>query len=129
MTQSYALIIDDDTKNVSVLVRLLAREGLSSMQVNDPTKLDVPAEVRDKLRVVFVDMEMPGLNGYQVLEKLRGDADFQTVPMIAYTVHISEINSAHRAGFDGFLGKPLDSEKFSDQLARILNSEPVWETV
>jgi two-component system cell cycle response regulator DivK len=72
---------------------------------------------------------MPGLNGYDVLAQLRTDMLFQTVPVVAYTVHVSEINAAHEKGFDSFIGKPLDPDRFPDQLARILRGEPVWETV
>lgn len=49
------------------------------------------------------------------------------VPIVAYSVHVSEIEIARRAGFDGFLGKPLDADRFSDQLRRILSGEQVWE--
>jgi two-component system, cell cycle response regulator DivK len=72
---------------------------------------------------------MPGLNGYQVIEALKADARFASVPFVAYTVHISEIQAAHQRGFDGFLGKPLNADKFPDQLARILKGEQVWETM
>jgi CheY-like chemotaxis protein len=78
--------------------------------------------------VVFLDLEMPGANGYQVLEKLRADPRFQSVPVVAYTVHVSEISVAHEQGFHSFLGKPLDADRFPDQLARILSGESVWET-
>jgi two-component system cell cycle response regulator DivK len=37
------------------------------------------------------------------------------------------MNKAKNSGFDGFLGKPLDPDKFPDQIRRILNGEPVWE--
>jgi two-component system cell cycle response regulator DivK len=50
-----------------------------------------------------------------------------SVLFIAYTVHVSEISLAHKHGFDGFIGKPLDSERFPNQLARILSGEHVWE--
>jgi two-component system cell cycle response regulator DivK len=38
-----------------------------------------------------------------------------------------QMNKAKSAGFDGFLGKPLDPDKFPDQIRRILNGESVWE--
>jgi two-component system cell cycle response regulator DivK len=37
------------------------------------------------------------------------------------------MNKAKSSGFDGFLGKPLDPDKFPDQIRRILNGEAVWE--
>ena len=127
MSQSQALIIDDNNKNLSILARMLSTEGLSSVQVNNPNKLDAALKETGNIRVVFLDLEMPGLDGYQVLNKLKADPKFQSVPVVAYTVHVSEIQAAHQNGFDGFIGKPLDSDKFPDQLRRILNGEPVWE--
>lgn len=122
-----ALIIDDDSKNIAVLARMLHTEGLETIQVTDPEKIDAVLEQINDLRVVFLDLEMPGLDGYQVLDHLKSSRQFQSVPIVASTVHVSEINVAHQRGFDGFLGKPFDSDKFPNQLARILAGKPVWE--
>lgn len=128
MSQAQALIIDDNAKNIHVLACLLSDEGVSSREVSSVSKLDAALKESGDLSVIFVDLEMPGVNGYQVLEKIKADTRFDTVPVIAYTVHVNEINVAHEKGFDGFLGKPLDADVFPDQLARILNGESVWET-
>jgi len=128
MGHSQAVIIDDNAKNVHVLARLLSTEGVSSLEVTNSSKLETALKQINSVSVIFVDLEMPGVNGYQVLEKLKADNRFKTVPVIAYTVHVSEINVALQKGFDGFLGKPLDADTFPDQLARILNGEAVWET-
>lgn len=123
-----ALVIDDNSKNVAVLVRLLNGEGVDSMQVSDPRQLDAALKNINSVDVVFLDLEMPMIDGFQVLEKLKADSRFQGIPVIAYTVHVSEMRAAHDHGFDGFIGKPLDSDRFPEQLARILNGEGVWET-
>ncbi len=78
----------------------------------------------EPVSVVFLDLEMPGVDGYSVKDYLR--EQLPGVPIIAYTVHVSEINVVQQLGFDGFLGKPLDSSRFPDQLARILRGESVW---
>jgi two-component system, cell cycle response regulator DivK len=75
--------------------------------------------------VVFLDLEMPGVDGYAVKNYLR--TKLGTTPIIACTVHLNEIDMVRQSGFDGFLGKPLDSHRFSDQLGRILTGMPVWE--
>jgi CheY-like chemotaxis protein len=123
-----AVIIDDNPKNVNVLARLLSNEGLSSVQITNPANLAVALKHAENIKVIFVDLEMPGTNGYQILNQLKADVRFQSVPVLAYTVHVSEINVAHERGFDGFLGKPLDADNFPGQLARILSGEAVWET-
>ena len=125
---SHALIIDDNVKNLNVLARLLSEQDVTSTQVTNPKTLDMTLSAVGKIDVVFLDLEMPGLDGFGVLQKLKSDARFQNVPVVAYTVHVSEINMAHERGFDSFVGKPIDPDRFPDQLARILRHEPVWET-
>ncbi len=129
MSPLHSLVIDDNVKNVSVLVRLLAEQGVTSSQLIIPKQLESVLDSMDKADVVFVDLEMPGIDGFTVLEKLKADARFQGVPIVAYTVHVSEMNAAYQRGFDGFIGKPLDPDRFPEQLARILRGEPVWESV
>jgi two-component system cell cycle response regulator DivK len=124
----HALIIDDDAKNLDVLAKLLNMQGVSCTRVARPALLDAALQSLDEVDVVFLDLEMPGASGYDVLEKLKSDARFQYVPVVAYTVHVSELTIAHQQGFHSFLGKPLDADKFPEQLARILDGQPVWET-
>lgn len=124
----HALIIDDNGKNIEVLARLLSMQDMSCTTVPRPVQLDAALQNIAEVDVIFLDLEMPGASGYDILERLKADARFQAVPIVAYTVHVSEITAAHRQGFHSFLGKPLDADKFPEQLARILNGQPVWET-
>ena len=129
MSQEHALIIDDNTRNIQVLVRLLEGQAVHTTELSDPRRLEDILPNLEPVDVVFLDLEMPMLNGFQVLDRLKNHPDFVNVPIIAYTVHVSEMHVAHQHGFDGFIGKPLDSERFPQQLARILDGEGVWETV
>jgi len=127
MSQRHALVIDDNKQNLKVLVQLLTREGISSTEVLDPRTLDHVLPGLGPVDVVFLDLEMPGVDGYTVKDQLR--ARIGQTPIVAYTVHVSEINTVRNVGFDGFLGKPVDGKRFPQQLARILGGEPVWERV
>lgn len=128
MNQPRALIIDDNSQNLGVLAELLTLEGVDYTLVQDPINLATVLKRIQPVQVIFLDLEMPGLSGYDVLKILKADARFQNVPVVAYTVHVSEINVARQLGFDSFLGKPLDAERFPEQLARILKGERVWTT-
>jgi len=127
MSQIHALIIDDNTKNLRVLNKLIAIAGATCTEVADPMRLASVLENLPAVDVVFLDLEMPGISGYKLLAKLRADARFQSIPIVACTVHLNALNLAREAGFDSFLGKPLDIERFPEQLTRILNRESVWE--
>lgn len=125
----HAIIIDDNVKNLSVLAQLLAEQGVTSTQITNPRTMEMALNAVTQADVVFVDLEMPGMDGFGVLEKLKADPRFANAPFVAYTVHISEISVAHARGFDAFIGKPIDPDRFPDQLARIFRGEPVWETL
>ncbi|MCC6615639.1 MAG: response regulator [Anaerolineae bacterium] len=124
MTTLHALVVDDNAENLDVLKELLTMNGLECTTVNDPTKL-VDMEMTG-IDLIFLDLEMPKMNGYEALDYLRKDKGV-TAPVIAYTVHSGQINTAYQRGFQGFVGKPLRPNRFPDQLKRIISGEGVWE--
>lgn len=126
MSKVHALVIDDNTNNRGILSELLGLEGITCTQVENPLRLDAVLNNIQKPNIIFLDLEMPGLNGYEVLQKLKSNPDLNDVPVVAYTVHVSEINAAQKQGFHSFLGKPLDADQFPGQLASILRGERVW---
>jgi CheY-like chemotaxis protein len=126
MAVLHALIIDDDAYSIHVIERLLDQEDISYTAVADPTTLEAVLKTIGKVDIVFLDLEMPKLDGYEVLVMLKQCLD-PGVPIVACTVHTSEINNTRRQGFYSFVAKPLDLDRFSDQLHRILSGTPVWE--
>jgi len=127
MTQPHALIIDDNSKNLGVLSRMLAKQGVTCTEMQNPAQLEAFMADTPHIDVAFIDLELPNISGYEILNLLRSDERFDNVPLVAYTVHVSEINTALKEGFHSFLGKPLDATRFPDQLQRILRGEQVWE--
>ncbi len=126
MSQIHALIIDDNRDNASVLAQLLSLEGVSYTEVLDTRKLAAVLQSLPNVDVIFLDLEMPHEDGFTVLRNMKSNPKLKTVPVVAYTVHVSEIGRARQVGFHSFIGKPLDSDRFPDQLARILRGENVW---
>ncbi|MBE0688562.1 MAG: response regulator [Anaerolineae bacterium] len=124
MPTLHALVIDDNAENLDVLDQLLQMNGMTCTTVNDPTKL-VDMDMTG-IDLIFLDLEMPKMNGYETLDFLRKEKGI-VAPIIAYTVHSGQINTAHQKGFQGFVGKPLRPNRFKDQLKRILSGEGVWE--
>lgn len=122
----HALIIDDNVTNTEVLMQLLAVENIPSTPVFDPRRLKATMETIDGPDIVFLDLELPYMNGYQVLDLLQDDYCIQA-PIVAYTVHTSEAPQARARGFHSFLSKPVRPEQFSLHLHRILSGHSVWE--
>lgn len=126
MGEIHALIIDDSATGLDVLKELLHSIGVSATTVQHPSKVDQTITEMERIDVVFLDLEMPHTDGYVMLQKLRDSLGI-TAPIIAYTVHTSEIDTAKRLGFDGFLGKPVDIDHFPEQFERIMTGGTVWE--
>jgi CheY-like chemotaxis protein len=121
-----AIIIEDDVNSAKVLAHLLLKEGIESIIVTHFAQFQ-PQNLVDAA-IIFVDLEMPGISGFEVLEVLMRDAHYQSVPIIASSVHLNEINQVRDAGFHSFIGKPLTKDMFPNQLRRILAGERIWET-
>lgn len=121
------LVIEDDETSVFVLQNLLEQLNIAlDVVLHGPNMLD---QIRQLPRVnaIFLDLEMPRLNGYEILTLLKTVPELEGVPVIAYTTHISHMGEARVAGFSGFLGKPLNRQRFPRQMARILEGEAVWD--
>lgn len=123
----HALIIEDNQNNINVLERLLDKEGLHYTSLRRPTLLEATVKTLDMIDIIFVDLEMPGVTGFQVKDWIRENDHFPNAPIVAYSVHISELNLVYEQGFDSFIGKPLNPDIFPRQLNEILNGGQVWE--
>jgi two-component system cell cycle response regulator DivK len=126
MDNKHALIIDDDAYNVYVMQRFLDKENISYTTITETTTLEKTLEQLKNIDIVLLDLEMPKRDGYEIIEVLRKCLP-PDVPIVACTVHTAEVNRTRKLGFSGFIAKPLDMDRFSEQVRRILNGEPIWE--
>ncbi len=105
------LIVDDDRSNVRALERVLRRAGFGNLAgVTDPTRVErLLPEVQPDL--VVLDLLMPGLDGFAVLERIRAyqpDGDFLPVLVITAAGERDTRRRALAAGAQDFLAKPFD---------------------
>lgn len=122
-----ALIIDDNPLNVDVLRLMLERMHVISITASTLREAGALIGQIEPPNVVFLDLEFPHGDGFAFLETLKAAPQLSGVPIVAYSVHTSEIDRARRLGFDSFLGKPLNAQRFPEQLENILKGVPVWE--
>jgi CheY-like chemotaxis protein len=125
--QPIALIVDDNPGNLAALAALLTREAVMPVTLTSPHDIAAMLDQIGRVDVVFLDLKFPNSDGLDLIRDLQADERLHAVPIVAYTVHTSEQNEAREAGFHSFLGKPLNVERFPDQLRRILSGQPVWE--
>jgi two-component system cell cycle response regulator DivK len=128
--QNYsALVVEDDASGLAIISVMLRRLGMRTVMERYASSALDRAKKMSKLDVVFLDLGLPDGDGYDVLKSLKNDPNLKNIPVIAVTARdaSTEIPRAQKAGFNGFLGKPLNRNRFPDQVRRIISGENVWE--
>lgn len=126
MTDAHVLVIDDDKLSLEVLAEILSGLNVGSTTVDDVSLLDSVLASLTQVDLALVDLEMPHMNGYEVLNVLRSELGTQ-VPIVACTVYSNEMSNCRARGFDGFIAKPIQFERFPSQFERIMSGETVWD--
>jgi two-component system cell cycle response regulator DivK len=124
------LVIEDNLNNYLLIHRLLAYVGIQHCEWKaSGWQVLEYAESLPKVDLILLDIMLPQRDGYEALELLRDDSRFRDIPVIAITADASQgsMERARRAGFDGFIGKPIDPDRFPEQIQRVLRGDPVWE--
>jgi adenylate cyclase len=106
----HILVVDDDALNRRLLTATLAKEGIRTTSATDGAQaLDAIRE--DPPDVVLLDIEMPGIDGFEVLERIKGDEAVRHLPVIMIS-GLGDTESVVRCleiGADDFLPKPFDA--------------------
>ena len=106
------LVVDDDAISRKILAQLLASAGHDSRECEDGAKALQLIHAKPP-SLLLLDFDMPGLNGAEVLRRLRSDADpaVAQIPAIMLTGHGSEESevSCLQAGADDFVTKPINA--------------------
>jgi CheY-like chemotaxis protein len=125
------LYIEDDALSRRVIQILL----INVMGFSKVTLFENSANLQERISalpaapdVVFLDMQMRPLNGFEALKILRGDPRFEAATIIAMTANVMshDIEALKKAGFDGLIGKPILNDVFPQLIEKILGGEPVW---
>jgi len=123
------LVVEDNVSNFVLIARMLGYMGIHCEWKTSGYEVVEYADTLPRLDLVLMDIRLPYEDGYAALTKIRTSKRLNTTPVVAVTAEASleQMNKARLAGFDGFLGKPLDPDRFPDQIYKILAGEAVWE--
>jgi len=123
------LVVEDNVSNFVLIARMLGYLGIHCEWKTSGYEVVEYADTLPRLDLILMDIRLPYEDGYGALKKIRASEHLKTIPIVAVTAEASQdqLTKAKDSGFDGFLGKPLDPDRFPDQIRRILSGEPVWE--
>jgi two-component system cell cycle response regulator DivK len=123
------LVVEDNVSNFVLIARMLGYMGIHCEWKTSGYEVVEYADTLPRLDLILMDIRLPYEDGYGALQKLRKSESLKDSLVIAVTAEasVAEMNKARDSGFDGFLGKPLDPDRFPEQIGRILAGESVWE--
>jgi signal transduction histidine kinase len=115
---SRVLHIEDDPRNRLLVRKLLSADGHEVVDAADGLE-GVRLAMAQRPDLVLVDLNIPGLDGYEVTLRLRSEAALRGVPIIAITAE-GDKETSYAVGCDGFVQKPIDARQFAAQVASYL---------
>lgn len=123
------LVVEDNVSNFVLMARMLGYLGIHCEWKTSGYEVVEFADSLPKLDLILMDIRLPYEDGYSALRKIHKSEKLRKIPVVAITAEadLEQIEKAKAAGFNGFLGKPLNLDRFPDQIRKILSGNPVWE--
>ena len=115
------LIVDDNPANLSLMEYLLSAYGYAVLSAADG-RGGVHCAVSDRPDLVLMDIQMPGLDGFEALRAIRAACGHDAMPVVAVTAEamVGDRERILDRGFDGYLAKPIVPEQFVGQVEAFL---------
>ena len=114
------LIVDDQVVNVRMLERVLSDAGYSRVE-SSTNPVDVCAlHCKNDYDLILLDLHMPGMDGFQVIEALKSNSVDPYLPVIVLTAQPSHKLRALKAGAKDFISKPLDLTEVNIRIHNML---------
>ncbi|MBI2071360.1 MAG: response regulator, partial [Elusimicrobia bacterium] len=115
------LIVDDDVRNIFALTSVLERYHMRVIYAEDGKKGLDSLRANPGIRIVLMDVMMPGMDGYETMREIRRMGEFKTLPIIALTAKAmkGDREKCIDAGATDYIPKPVDVE-------RLLSLLRVW---
>ena len=113
-----ALIVDDSDAVRGILVEHLSRLGFAVEQAANGMEALALAARMQTLAIVLLDWDMPGMDGLEVLRRLRAEASTRELPVVMLTTEheLPFVESALNAGASEYLMKPFDAQTVLEKL-------------
>lgn len=121
MTAPRILVVDDHPPNLALLMHLLALHGYDVATAADADQ--ALAAIRQELpRLILMDLQLPGVDGFELTRQLKADPATAAIPIVAVTSYAmsGDRERALAAGCDDHVAKPIDTRALPHLVAQHL---------
>jgi len=120
------LIADDDPDIAALLQRVLQRRGFEAVVAGDGEATLARARAEPAPDLILLDLQMPKVHGYQILEELRGSPTTRSIPVVIITGATPDLEAKRQQSFalgaTRFIPKPIDMESLVREIERLIGS-------
>lgn len=119
------LLIEDNEQNRYLARFLLEKNGFKVVTTCDGPK-GIESARKTRPALILLDIQLPGMDGYQVAQALRGIEELQGTPIIAVTSYAmaGDREKALAAGCNGYIEKPINPDTFVEEIQRFFLPPP-----
>ena len=112
------LVVEDDPLIMELVRILLVSFGYEPIEAVDGT-MAIELSKKNKLKIILLDIQLPGIDGTEVLKILKEDPVTCEIPVIALTAHAMRGDEEKflEAGCSGYISKPIDIQRFKSIIA------------
>ena len=124
--QKLIACIDDSLQICQIMEHIVTKAGYQYLAIQDPLKV-LPQIVRRKPDLIFLDLIMPIVNGYEMCSQIQRVSSLKDIPIIILTSNDSMVDRLRSkiVGASGFLVKPIDEEKVLNKIKCLLSPSPL----
>ena len=117
----YILLVEDDADGREMLAEYLQFRGFKVIAAADG-ETGIAHARRRRPALILMDLQMPGMTGWEATRRLKADPDTRDIIVIAMTAHalVPDEGVARQAGCDGFIAKPFDITAVGDAIADVV---------
>ncbi len=118
---SRIVLVEDNEKNMKLARDLLAYNGHTVFEAVTG-EAAVTMTIKEIPDLVLMDIQLPGIDGIEALRQIRADGKATRIPIVALTASVmtNDRERFDKAGFDGFIAKPIDIKSFAKDVAALI---------
>jgi two-component system cell cycle response regulator DivK len=122
MADELIMIVEDNEKNLKLARFVLTANGFRTLEAQTAEACLLLAREHTP-DLILMDIQLPGMDGVTALQRLKAEPQTAAIPVVALTAFAMKGDQERflSAGFDGYLAKPIEVKRFSEQVRGFLD--------
>jgi CheY-like chemotaxis protein len=118
------LVIEDNEDNMQLITFILEKNGYSTIRAENG-RMGIELALKEKPDFIILDIQLPDMNGLEVLKEIRSSKANKKIPIIAMTSYAmsGDREKLIEAGCSGYIEKPINPEIVIDQIREVIEDK------